>query len=162
MVNEEKLIDITQFLFRELYLSINTLKEKYNCKDDEIYTILGEIEQRSKQLGLKLEIVELKGNDHVFFSIPSNNTTITPVEISLLLIFAIISRKRGGEIVKEELESIFENKLDYLELLVNKNYLIKKPNYWQISPVGASLVIPLLPKTQQLIIEQFEDEKQVE
>ncbi len=151
MSNIDQITLIAQDLFKEHFVSVNHLKRKYNLSQEEIYNLFEEIEKRVSQIGLIMEIVELQGSEFIYYSILSDKTNLEPINLGLLAIFALISRSRGGELLNEEIEFIFANYKTNLQSLLELHYIVKESNKWNISPLGVSTILPLLPKIQPLI-----------
>lgn len=151
MAQENNLILISQQLINKTFLSIPDISSNFNLSSEQVYQILEELDSRSKDLGLTLEVIELQGIDYIFYSIPSSDLSLSSLELGVLAIFGLISRSRGGNILNEEIDHFFKNNATELHSLVKQHYLIQSPNIWQISPLGASTILPLLPNVEPLI-----------
>lgn len=152
MSSPDMIRQLSQLLFRHRFLTTQEIGEHLGVSEDDLNDLFDLLDPILDSLGLTLEVVELQGTDYAFISLPSAESPYSEKEIGILTLFGFTTKVRGGRLTSQEVASMFAEHLASLEKFKEEGLLVQEgEGFWQLSPIGASLVLPLLPQVQPLL-----------
>jgi hypothetical protein len=157
-IEDPFLTDLSLVLLEKSFIALNELKTLFSDKKFPLVDALELLQQKYKQLGIILELIELDNQEYVVLTRQRGTQELQFSEQVYILLgcFAELAKIRGNCLPVIEIAELFNSYLLELKILENSNFIrrLQHPisgEVFSLTPLGAAIIEPVLLELEKLL-----------